>query len=399
MMQALFRSLKSSDASITANVGLHLRPLTTTPPKMRQSRLPASYYRGGTSRAIIFQQHHLPPSRSLWPPIFLACLGSPDPSCGRQLDGLGGGISSLSKICVVGPSTRNDADVDYTFAAVGVRDSTVDFEGNCGNMSNAIGPFAVDSGIFPSKADGVREDVTMRIHNTNTGKIIHSTFAVEDGEAVASGDFAIEGVSGTGARIKLDFLDPAGSKTGKLLPTENVVDEFDGIRTSCVDVGNPACFVHAGDLGARGDLTPDEIGANERMMMRLESIRRQAAVSMGLATTAELVPASIPKICMVSPAELDSGMDFRVRAISVRQPHKAVPITMALACAAAARLEGSVVYECCSVQPVSKDGVTIGHASGKLLVGARFAGNGDLKYATIYSTARRLMEGTIFWKG
>jgi 2-methylaconitate cis-trans-isomerase PrpF len=367
---------------------------------MRQSRLPASYYRGGTSRALIFQTTHLPPCRSLWPPIFLACLGSPDPNYSRQLDGLGGGISSLSKICVVGPSTRPDADVDYTFVAVGVRDSTVDFAGNCGNLSNAIGPFAVDSGLFPmTKGDGVREDVTVRIHNTNTGKIIHATFAVEDGETVASGDFSIDGVAGTGARVKLDFLDPAGSKTGKLLPTGNVVDNFDGIRTSCVDVGNPACFVSAKDMGVRGDLTPDEIGADSTLMARLESIRRQAAEMMGLATESGQIPASIPKICMVSPAESDSEIDFRVRAISVGQPHKAVPITMALACAAAARLEGSVVHECCSDQPVKNDGVTIGHASGKLLIGAEFAEDGDLKYATIYSTARRLMEGTVYWKG
>ena len=168
------------------------------------NRLPAAYYRGGTSRAIIFHRQDLPADQKEWEPIFCGAIGSPDAN-GRQLDGLGGGISSLSKVCIVGPSSHLDADVDYTFAAIGVKNWDVDYSSNCGNMTSAIGPFAIDSGMI-EKEDG---EVTVRIHNTNTGKIIHSTFPVADGEAVAHGSFAIDGVAGTGAKSELAFINPA----------------------------------------------------------------------------------------------------------------------------------------------------------------------------------------------
>lgn len=171
----------------------------------RQNRLPAAYYRGGTSRAIIFRKEDLPKDQKKWGPIFCGALGSPDPN-GRQLDGLGGGISSLSKICVVGASTHPEADVDYTFAAIGVKEMDVDYSSNCGNMASAIGPFAVDAGMVKGKEDG---EMTVRIHNTNTGKIIHSTFPVVEDEAAADGSFAIDGVSGTAAKIELAFINPA----------------------------------------------------------------------------------------------------------------------------------------------------------------------------------------------
>ena len=170
----------------------------------KQNRLPAAYYRGGTSRAIIFRQEDLPKDRKEWETIFCGAIGSPDTN-GRQLDGLGGGISSLSKICVVGTSTHLDADVDYTFAAIGVKNLDVDYSSNCGNMTSAIGPFAIDTGMA-EKGDG---EVMIRIHNTNTGKIIHSTFPVAKGEAVAHGSFAIDGVSGTAAKVELAFMNPS----------------------------------------------------------------------------------------------------------------------------------------------------------------------------------------------
>lgn len=169
-----------------------------------QQSLPAAYYRGGTSRAVIFKIQDLPADQKQWPEIFRGVINSPD-SNGRQLDGMGGGVSSLSKVCVVGPSKRQDADVDYTFAAIGVKDSEVDFSSNCGNMVSAIGPFAVDSGLV--QVDNGR--AIIRIHNTNTGKIIHSKFAVKDGEAEVIGSFEIDGVAGTGAKIELAFQDPS----------------------------------------------------------------------------------------------------------------------------------------------------------------------------------------------
>lgn len=373
----------------------------------RQNSLPASYYRGGTSRAVFFKQHDLPQDREQWAPIFRSVIGSPDPY-GRQLDGMGGGISSLSKICVVGKPTHPDADVDYMFIALGVDNPEVDYSSNCGNMSSAIGPFAVDSGLFEVPQTASDETVSVRIHNTNTGKIIRASFPVVEGEAASSGDFSIDGVAGTAARVQLDFVDPAGSRTGKLLPTGQVRDTFDGVAATCIDVGNPCVFVQAADLGVDGSITPNEITAHENLLSRLDSIRRQAGVKMGLSETLQGVPGSVPKICLVaSPGNTPRAteqkqtadqVDLLARALSVGQPHKAVPITVALALAAAARLEGSTVAGVASADRVDNAGITIGHASGNLLVGATFDGNGELNAATVFRTARRLFEGRIFWK-
>lgn len=174
------------------------------PLRRAQHSLPAAYYRGGTSRAVLFHRDHLPKNEEEWPAIFRGVINSPDPN-GRQLDGIGGGVSSLSKVCIVGPSQREDADVDYTFAAIGVTKPEVDFSSNCGNMSAAIGPHAVDTGLV-KRENG---KATVRIHNTNTGKIIHARFCVKDGEALVDGDFSIDGVAGTASKIELAFLNPA----------------------------------------------------------------------------------------------------------------------------------------------------------------------------------------------
>ncbi|HEY4635087.1 MAG TPA: PrpF domain-containing protein, partial [Rhodospirillales bacterium] len=165
---------------------------------MRQRKIPAAFMRGGTSKAIVFNRKDLPDDRAEWDAIFLAALGSPDPNR-RQLDGMGGGISSLSKICVVGPSSRPDADVDYTFAQVAVDKGIVGYGANCGNMSSAIGPFAVDEGMVA--VDG--PEALVRIYNTNTKKLIHSRFRLDDGAAAVEGDFKLPGVGGTGAPVRL----------------------------------------------------------------------------------------------------------------------------------------------------------------------------------------------------
>ncbi|PKX96231.1 DUF453 domain protein [Aspergillus novofumigatus IBT 16806] len=362
----------------------------------KQSSIPAAYYRGGQD---------LPSEQQQWDDIFRGTIGSPDPY-GRQLDGMGGGISSLSKVCVVSKSDRPDADVEYTFVSLGVKNMDVDYSSNCGNMISAVGPYAVDTGLFPVAGDA-NDVVSVRIFNTNTGKVIRSTFPVVDGEAAAAGDFAIDGVAGTGARIQLDFIDPAGSRTGKLLPTGKVVDCFDDVPASCIDVGNPCVFVRASDLDVPGNLAPDEIDAHPALLSQLDSIRRQAGVKMGLAVTPKEVPGSVPKICLVSsPSDsYTSGMmqtskdvDLVVRALSVGQPHKAVPITVALALATAARVSGTVVADVVSDKPVDPAGITLGHASGNLLVSADFDPSGRLRCATVYRTARRIMEGRVFWK-
>lgn len=383
------------------SVPRQLRTLATK----KQHSLPAAYYRGGTSRAVFFKQDDLPHDREQWAHIFRSVIGSPDPY-GRQLDGMGGGISSLSKVCVVGKSTHPDADVDYTFIALGVNTPEVDYSSNCGNMISAVGPYAVDAGLFSTTLDS--SSMAVRIHNTNTGKIIHSSFPIVDGEAATSGDFSIDGVAGTAARVQLDFVDPAGSRTGKLLPTGQVRDTFDGIAATCIDVANPCVFVRAVDLGVLGNMTPDEIAVHPDLLPRLDFIRRQAGVKMGLAETLEKVPGSVPKICLVSSPASDSRakeqnqtaekVDLVARALSVGQPHKAVPITVALALASAAGLPGSTVNDVASPDRIDDAGVTIGHASGNLLVGAKFDKNGGLNAATVFRTARRVFEGRIFWK-
>ncbi|KAH7245649.1 PrpF protein [Fusarium tricinctum] len=360
----------------------------------RQNRLPASYYRGGSSRAVFFNSKDLPSGRQR-DDIFRGVIGSPDPH-GRQLDGMGGGISSLSKVCIVGPSTYPEADVDYTFVSLGIKDDTVDYSSNCGNMSAAVGPYAVDSGLLPVP-DGSQEQFTVRIHNTNTGKIINASFPIMGGEAVAAGDFTIDGVAGTAAPIRLDFMKPAGSRTRKLLPTGSVSDIFDGYQATCIDVGNPCVFVCASELKVSGELSSNEIEANVELKDTLDSIRRQAGIKMGLAQDLNSVPGSVPKIAIASPRENPANGEINIRAMSVGQAHKAIPVTVALSVAAAAKLPGSSIAKCLE-KGDSQHGLDIYHASGRLRVDASFDDAGELTKATVFRTARRLMEGMVYWK-
>src|SRR5829696_4246462 len=254
---------------------------------MRQLKIPAVFMRGGTSNAIVFNARDLPRDRALWDAIFIAAIGSPDPY-GRQLDGMGGGISSLSKVCVVGPSTRPDADIDYTFAQVSVRESKVDYSGNCGNMSSAMGPYAVDEGIV--KTSG--RDALVRVHNTNTKKIIWSRFAIDDGLAAVDGDLAIPGVAGTGSPVRLEFREPGGATTGKLLPTGRAADVLDvpgygEFNVSLVDAANACCFLRAEELGISGTEMPEAIDTDAALLEKLAAIRLAASIAMGIASTPE----------------------------------------------------------------------------------------------------------------
>src|SRR5690625_16798 len=259
--------------------------------------------RGGTSKALMVHRRDLPASQDDWAPIFTAAMGSPDPY-GRQLDGMGGGVSSLSKVCIIAPSEHPDADVDYTFAQVMVKDARVDYRGNCGNMSAAVGPFAVDQGLVQA-GDG---KTTVRIFNTNTKKIIHSTFETANGRTRYGGDLAIPGVSGTGSPIKLDFIQPGGATTGTLLPTGNVTDtlEVAGVGTlevSMVDAANAAVFVRAQDVGLTGLELPDQLESDPDILARLDAIRVHASVKMGIAPDIESARkiTIVPFICIVSP--------------------------------------------------------------------------------------------------
>jgi 2-methylaconitate cis-trans-isomerase PrpF len=371
--------------------------------------LPAVFMRGGTSRAVMFHQRDLP-ERGKWDPIFLAAMGSPDPN-GRQLNGMGGGISSLSKICILAPSDRPDADIDYTFAQVQIQQAAVGYRGNCGNMSSAVGPFAVDEGIV--RPDG--DTAVVRIFNTNTSKIIHSRFPLVDGRAAVDGTLEIPGVAGTGAPIRLDFLSPGGAGTGKLLPTGHPVDRLDvpgigPVDVSMVDAANPCVFVRAQDIGLTGNELPDALDANTVVRDRLQRIRRVAAVAMGLARDDAEAALNIgnPAIGFVAPpmpAPTLSGevispdqIDLTARFISNGQPHRALPLTASLCTAVAARIEGTLPFQALTQQP---DGaVRIGMPSGILTVDANVSRGADGTWTAhsgaLYRTARRLFDGRIY---
>jgi 2-methylaconitate cis-trans-isomerase PrpF len=369
-----------------------------------QTALRAVYVRGGTSRALIFRREDLPdgtPPRdcAAWDPIFLAAIGSPDPN-GRQLNGLGGGISSLSKVAVVGPPTRADADVDYTFAQVAVGEPVVSYRGNCGNISSAIGPFAVDEGIVrASGAEGV-----VRIHNTNTAKVIEARFPVANGRAAVAGEMAVAGVAGTGAPIRLAFRDPGGAATGRLLPTGRSRETLrlrDGsaVDVSLVDAANPVVFVAAASLGLTASETPDQLGADRALLERFEEIRVAAAVAMGIASDAEArtTMKNMPLVALVAPPPEPEVADVAVRAISSGQPHRAVPLTAAMCVAIAARISDSIVSRCVAAVGPSGD-LRVAHASGVLPVAAtvRVADGGVVaEEAVVYRTARRLMQGEV----
>src|SRR5918995_1534650 len=268
---------------------------------MSQRWVPAVFMRGGTSKGLFFHAGDLPADPGERDRLLLASLGSPDPF-GRQLDGMGGGISSLSKAAVIGPPTRPGADVDYTFAQVAVDRPVVDLGANCGNLSSAVGPFAVDQGLCPSP-DG---PALVRIHNTNTGRLLQASFAVRDGRAETRGELAIPGVAGTGAPVRLDFLDPGGARTGRLLPTGRPVDEVDldgagRFRLSLVDAANPAVFVAAAALGLDGTESPDELEARPEVMALLDRLRRRAGVLRGLAAAPGAVEWASPKPAVLSP--------------------------------------------------------------------------------------------------
>jgi len=377
---------------------------------MTQRRLPAVFVRGGTSKGILFHRRDLPGERAQWDPLFLGALGSPDPN-GRQLDGMGGGLSSLSKICVIGPASRPDADVDYTFAQVLIKEALVEYSALCGNMSSAVGPFAVDEGLVAARG----EFATVRIHNTNTGKIIVSHFPLENGAASVEGDLAIPGVAGTGAPVRLDFLDPGGATTGRLLPTGRALDtlEVPGHGTftvSMVDASNACVFLRAADLGLAGTEMPQEIEADAALMERLAAIRLAASLRMGVAGNLEEArrKTAVPFIGFVAPpatAKTLAGdtvgtadIDFVARVISNGQPHRALPLGVSMCLAVAARIRGTVVHEAAGGDRPPEQDLRLSMPSGVLRVAAEVreeAGGWRAVRGGFYRTQRRLFEGRI----
>ncbi|OTA81909.1 hypothetical protein M434DRAFT_85072 [Hypoxylon sp. CO27-5] len=372
---------------------------------------PALFVRGGTSNGLVIERQHLPPQDE-WHAVLPPAMGSPD-TYGRQLNGMGGGISSTSKICVLEPSNRPDADVDFTFVQVGIKDGVLDLAGNCGNMSSAVGPVAWDEGLVTDQASKVQnvgektdyQEALVRVFNTNTSKIIHSRFRVSGDPPVYchEGDYEMDGVPGTQSRITLSFLNPAGAKTGKALPTGNAVDMLtlpDGsrIKASLVDVSNPGVFVRVDDLGIKDanpvTFNPQSIESDPMLKARLESIRQAGAAMMGLDPKTE----SVPKIVLLFSDSGSTDVDIRCLALSMGQAHKAVPLTLALCLGAAANMPGTIPAQVrvTKAESCESDPVVIGHPSGTVEIGATVE-NGHIVSADLLRTARVLMKGQVYY--
>ena len=376
----------------------------------QMEKIRCAILRGGTSKAMFLMENDLPRDHAARDKVILKVFGSPDV---RQIDGLGGADPLTSKLAIIGPSSRPDADVDYTFGQVSINKPYIDYSGNCGNISSAVGPFAIDEGLVRCQ-EGI---TTVRIHNTNTGKLIIADVPTIDGKAAVLGDCVCDGVPGTGAMIMLDYSDTTGAVTKKLLPTGNPVDVLDipgfgKIEASLVDVANPMVFVRAKDLGLTGIETPQQVNSNPELLKTLESIRGAAAVIMGMAKdpaeALELVPA-FPMIAFVSPPQdytdfttgnpiKASDVDVVSRLMFMQVIHKTYAGTGTVCTGSAAVIPGTVVYEQID-KPREKKLLRIGHPAGVIdieMASDLADGKVAITRAAISRTARRIMDGSVY---
>ena len=375
---------------------------------MKQNWITAAYYRGGTSKGVFFQAKDLPTdNQEELSKIFLKVIGSPDPN-GRQLNGMGGGVSSVSKCVIISPSKRKDADVDYNFIQLAVEEPVAEWNNNCGNLSGAVGPYAVNTRIVKAK-EGENK---VRIYQVNTDKIIHSTFEVKDGIAAVDGDYSIAGVAGTAAKVRLDYLAPGGSGTGKLLPTGNVVDEIDieghgKIKVSIVDAATPLVYILAEDLGLSCAESPDELDAKTKQMDIIQKVRRKCAFMIGLSKSENEAPMNTPRIGIVSSPKdyksLDKSQvtadshDICTRMFSMGKTHKAIMGTACVNIGVAAAIEGTLPFQ------VKRKGANnlelrVGNPSGIIVAGSvieQKEGKAEAVSAVMYRTFRPLMIGKV----
>ena len=375
---------------------------------MSQNWIKATYYRGGTSKGVFFQKKDLPTQdEKELNKIFLKVIGSPDPN-GRQLNGMGGGVSSVSKCVIISPSERDDADVDYNFIQIAVDQPIAEWNNNCGNLSGAVGPYAVQEGIIKPK-EGENK---IRIYQVNTDKIIHSTFNVKDGKPEIEGDYTIAGVYGESSKVRLDYLEPGGSGTGKLLPTGNVIDEieidgFGKIKVSVVDAATPLIYIQAEELGLKGTESPDELDGNAEKMEIIQKIRRKCAFMTGLSKSEHEAPMNTPRIGIVtSPKDyvsLDKSnikgddQDITARMFSMGKTHKAIMGTAGVNIGVAAAIEGTIpnLIKRKGSNPLE---LRAGNPSGVMTAGAvieQVDGKPHAKSAIMYRTFRPLMRGEV----
>lgn len=370
------------------------------------------FMRGGTSKGCMFLRKDLPADQGMWDSIFLQAMGSPDP---KQIDGMGGTVSSNNKIVIVWKSELPNVDIEYLVGQVIVGKKQVDYKSNCGNMTAATAPFAVEEGLVE-----ITEPITtVRMLNRNTEKYINVTVPIdpETHTFAQNGDCHIAGVDGTAAELKVDFLDPAGSKTGKLLPTGSPMDVLDipghgKIEATILDVSNPMVLVRAEDIGLTGTELPEEINSNASACELLEKIRGTACVMMGLAKDLEDATKNqpgVPKVGFfttpVTFNDIEGGvveaedMDICARVISVFKCHKACPLTAASAISVACFLEGSLLNKTLGAPEAGRETVRVGHPSGVMTMVPTIRKEGGqvlVPGVAVQRTARRIMEGTLY---
>jgi 2-methylaconitate isomerase len=384
---------------------------------MKQLRIPAVYMRGGTSKGVFFLADDLPSDQKERDRILLRVIGSPDPY-GKHTDGMGGATSSTSKVVVLSKSRRQGCDVDYLFGQVAIDQPLVDWSGNCGNLSAAVGPFAISMGLVDAPADGT---ATVNIWQANIRKKIVSHVPMSGGEVQELGNFRLDGVAFPAAEVQLEFLDPADDEaeaknghSGSTFPTGNHIDVLDvpgvgKVEATLINAGNPTVFVDAASLGLKGTELQGDINGDKALLGRVEVVRALSAVAMGDAATPEEATTRrphTPKLSFVArPASytasdgraVEAGsIDLLARIFSMGVLHHAMTGTGAVAVAAAAAIPGTVVHR---LAPVGPDGcVRFGHPSGTLRVGAEVAREGNhwsVKKVMMSRSARRLMEGWV----
>jgi probable AcnD-accessory protein PrpF len=384
-----------------------------------QIKIPATYMRGGTSKGVFFRLNDLPEAARVPGPardaLFLRVIGSPDPY-GKQIDGMGGATSSTSKTVIVSKSARPDHDVDYLFGQVAIDKPFVDWSGNCGNLSAAVGPFAISSGLVDPERVPDNGIAVVRIWQANIGKTIIAHVPMTRGAVQETGDFELDGVTFPAAEVQLEFLDPAAEEEGAegaMFPTGNLVDELHvpGVGTfkaTMINAGIPTIFVNADAIGYTGTELQDAINGDDAALKRFETIRAYGALRMGLIRNLDEIATRqhTPKIAFVAPpAEYvaSSGkrigtddVDVLVRAMSMGKLHHAMMGTAAVAIGTAAAIPGTLVN--LAAGGGERQSVRFGHPSGTLRVGAEAVesnGGWQVKKAIMSRSARVLMEGRV----
>jgi len=380
-----------------------------------QLRIPATYMRGGTSKGVFFRLQDLPVAAQKPGPdrdaLLLRVIGSPDPY-GKHTDGMGGATSSTSKAVILSVSDRPEHDVNYLFGQIAIDQAFVDWSGNCGNLSAAVGPFAISSGLIDASQVPQNGVAVVRIWQENIGKTIVAHVPMTNGQPQETGDFELDGVTFPAAEIQLDFMDPADSE-GSLFPTGNVVDELDvpgvgRLPATLINAGIPTIFLNASDIGYRGTELQADINNDEKALAKFETIRAYGAVRMGLISEVKEAVGRqhTPKVAFVAPASsytASSGravssvdIDLLVRALSMGKLHHAMMGTAAVAIGAAAAVPGTLVN--LAAGEGARQSVRFGHPSGTLRVGAEAICQGGLwtiTKASMSRSARILMEGWV----